>query len=318
MVGKKVTQQEFLDRSNKVHNYKYDYSSSIYVPGNKIKTEIGCPIHGKFLQFPVLHMRGRGCNKCRSENQRINVEDFIIKARQIHGNKYDYTDIANREYKDPKITIICPLHGKFKQTPWYHLTGKIGCWKCSKSRPLTHDEYINIATEVHDNLYDYSEVKYVNSISKIKIICKIHGIFEQIASNHINGSGCNQCVQSKGEKKVARYLRKNNINYVSQKTFNDCRYKNPLRFDFFFEINDNKFLIEYNGRQHYEVVNFSTNIESNVKVFRDSQINDKIKLEYCKDKNIPLLVIHYQDFKSISLLIDDFIEKNINKIEEFE
>ncbi len=80
-------------------------------------------------------MQGKGCSKCHEENRKfyklLNKEEFILKARQIHGWKYDYSKV---EYKgsQKKVCIICPKHGEFWQTPANHLRYK-GCKRCNAS-----------------------------------------------------------------------------------------------------------------------------------------------------------------------------------------
>ena len=132
-----VSFKEFLIRANKAHNFKYDYSKTIYtVLVNKII--IICPIHGEFEQIAKNHLKKHGCRKCGIKTQINNVRlnnDFLTKALKIHKNKYNYEKseyIKNTE----KICIICPLHGEFWQTPANHLhkTHPQGCYKCGKKR----------------------------------------------------------------------------------------------------------------------------------------------------------------------------------------
>lgn len=115
---------------------------------------------------------------------------FLIKARKVHGDKYDYPD----EYTDCKkaILIICPLHGEFKQTPDAHIQGN-GCSSCKGGVRYTHQEIVNKFNQVHKSLYDYSNVKYKNSNTKVGIVCRIHGLFYQTPSSHLQGMGCPKC-----------------------------------------------------------------------------------------------------------------------------
>jgi hypothetical protein len=121
-----------------------------------------------------------------------NTEQWIEKAKQVH-NKYDYSLV---EYINSytKIKIICPIHGEFFQTPGAHLFG-LGCKKCGYNinKTLTLIEFIEKAKQVHGNKYNYSKTVYIKYHLKIKIICPIHGEFEQTPHRHLKGSGCNQC-----------------------------------------------------------------------------------------------------------------------------
>ena len=112
---------------------KYDYSKVEYV-NNRTKVCIICSEHGEFWQTPNSHLKGCGCSNCRkkimSNKLSYTSEIFIQKAREVHGNKYDYSKV---EYKDfyTKVCIICPIHGEFWQKPNIHIRTKICCPKCN-------------------------------------------------------------------------------------------------------------------------------------------------------------------------------------------
>ena len=135
----------------------------------------------------------------------ITTEDFIKKAKAIHGDKYDYSLVDYKNCKI-KVKIICPVHGIFEQTPDKHLNDKNGCKKCANEK-LREDrkdkDFIQKAKEVHGDKYDYSLVDYKNNQTKVKIICPIHGIFEQNAYYHINGGGCPECSRKKIKKEAS-------------------------------------------------------------------------------------------------------------------
>lgn len=132
---KKLTQEEFIERSKKKHGDKYDYSKVEYV-NMYTKVCIICPIHGEFWQKPLSHLNNGGCKKCgvqQSAKQRsLSVDEFVCKAKQIHGDKYDYSKVLYKGLKH-KICIICPEHGEFWQAPDDHLRGK-GCKLCGYNR----------------------------------------------------------------------------------------------------------------------------------------------------------------------------------------
>jgi len=123
--------------------------------------------------------------------RKTTIEEFIKKARDIHGDKYDYSLV---EYKnnETKIKIICPEHGVIEQTPNSHLRHK--CIKCVTDKFLSNvNDFVKKSRNIHGDKYDYSLVEYKGSHKKIKIICPVHGIFEQIPNSHLNGKGCNKC-----------------------------------------------------------------------------------------------------------------------------
>ena len=238
---------------------------------------------------------------------KITTEEFIERARETHGDIYDYSLV---DYKGNKIKvkIICKKHGMFEQVPYAHISNKSGCPKCkfeksSEIQRLSTEEFIEKARETHGDIYDYSLVDYINAKTKIKIICKKHGIFEQIPDNHIRKHyGCPKYNSSHGEERIRKFLIENNISFEEQKKFNTCKYKQSLPFDFY--LSNLNLLIEYQGEQHYEPLNFSNRSSR----FEGIKLNDKIKKEYCKNNNIPLLEICYSDFKNLENIIQEAID----------
>ncbi len=188
---KKLTTEEFLERAKKVHGDKYDYSKVMYI-NNSTKVTIDCPIHGEFEQTPTSHLSGTGCAKC-SRKKKISTEEFIEKAKKIHRDKYDYSK-AKYVNATTKVTIVCPIHGEFEQIPYSHLSGQ-GCPVCGGSKRLSTEEFIEKAKKVHGDKYDYSKVNYVNSSTKVTIICPVHGEFEQNPTSHLKGCGCAKCAE---------------------------------------------------------------------------------------------------------------------------
>ena len=184
----KNTTEGFIGRLRVTHGDKYDYSKIEYV-NPKIKIKIICPIHGEFEQKPYNHLRGDGCGKCNGGVSKTK-KDFIKSSEKKHGNKYDYSKVKYVNNTTP-VTIGCPIHGEFKQKPNKHLTYS-GCPKCSKSF-LDRDYFIERSKKIHNNLYDYSKVEYVNNVAKVIIICPIHGEFKQSPSSHLYGRGCTKC-----------------------------------------------------------------------------------------------------------------------------
>lgn len=189
-MAKRIELDVILKRFKEVHGDKYDYSKITEYKNTNTPIPIICPKHGVFYQKASKHFIGQGCPKC-AKNNKMDNELFKEKARQIHGNKYLYDKIVYKG-SDVKILIICPKHGEFWQTPHMHLSGQ-GCPECCDNITKTTEEYIKKCREVHGNKYDYSKVKYINAYSKVKIICPIHGEFEQRARTHSNGHGCPQC-----------------------------------------------------------------------------------------------------------------------------
>lgn len=135
----KLTLNDVINRFKKIHGEKYDYSKVEYVD-SKTPVCIICPKHGEFWQIPSEHWKGSNCPKCMGRKTK---EEFIETAIGIHGIKYDYSKV---EYKgvDVPVTIICPIHGEFQQTPYRHLLGR-GCTCCNKG--LTKENKLYLLTE---------------------------------------------------------------------------------------------------------------------------------------------------------------------------
>ena len=132
--------------------------------------------------------------------KKITTEEFINRANEIHGNKYDYINVIYAGTHN-KVRIICPIHGEFLQSPHEHLKGN-GCKKCSdNNRKKTLENFIKRSNEIHGNKYDYSKVEYVNTRTKVCIICPKHGEFWQTPDCHLRGCGCSKCSKSKSRNK---------------------------------------------------------------------------------------------------------------------
>ena len=186
--GVKFNTSDFINKAREVHGDRYDYSKVNYV-NSVTKVCIICSEHGEFWQKPVGHLRGGNCPICSGSFKRT-TEWFINKAREVHGDKYDYSKVEYIKAKE-KVCIICPEHGEFWQEAFSHLSGA-GCPKCV-GRMMGTKEWIERAREIHGDKYDYSKVEYIDSTTKVCIICPEHGEFWQIPPSHLAGNGCKKC-----------------------------------------------------------------------------------------------------------------------------
>lgn len=241
----KRTNEDFIKKAKEVHGDKYDYSKVEY-DGTKKKVCIICPEHGEFWQTPQDHLQGHGCPKC-SGRVNLTTEEFINRARKIHGDKYDY---SKAEYinNNTKVCIICSEHGEFWQTASEHLRGH-GCPKCglkslSEKKRTSFEDYLKRFNEIHGERYDYSNTQFIDSLTKINIICPEHGEFWQLPYDHADGHGCPKCgnQQSKGEDEVAQFLEKN-IDFKIETRNKDVI--SPYELDIY--IPEKKIAIEYDG-----------------------------------------------------------------------
>ena len=171
------------------------------------------------------------------------------------------------------------------------------------AKRLTTNEFISRSKKIHSDKYDYSLVEYKNNVTKVKIICPIHGIFEQTPKSHIKGRGCPKCNSSKGELKIIEWLEYYNISYEMEKTFDGLISSKGvnLRFDFFLPNHDT--IIEYDGRQHFKPVKYFGGEIGLLK----TQERDKIKNEWCKNNNIKIIKISYKSYESIQNIIKDIL-----------
>lgn len=296
-----MTTEEFIKKGIEVHGDEYTYDNTNFVGWNT-KVTITCKIHGDFEISPRHFIyRKHGCNKCRrrhiSESKMFTQEEFLKKAREVHGDKYDY---QHSVYKgiDVEVEITCGKHGIFHQTPYNHINKKCGCSACrydvlSEKYRLKIDDLHKRFKEKHGDKYGYPNLpnEYINNRSKITIICPIHGKFRQTAAKHLNGRGCPYCNESHLEKEIGLFFEENKIEFIRQKSFEWLKHEKPLYLDFY--LPQYNVAVECQGEQHYELVErfggereFLTTVE-----------RDKTKNECCKLNGVKLLF--YTKYKNV-------------------
>ena len=300
--GKLVTDTEsFIKEARKIHGDKYDYSKVEYV-NTMSKVCIICPIHGEFLQTPNKHLSGNNCPKCSHQSYLHTTDSFIKEARKIHGDKYDYSKVRYIN-AHTKVCIICPIHGEFWQLPTNHLRGK-RCQKCrneeiSINNKSSKEEFIQKSKKIHGDKYDYSKVEYINSQTKVCIICPKHGEFWQKPNAHLSGKGCRLCKESHLEREMRIALINSNIIFSIGSHFT---WLGRQHLDFY--LPEYNIAIECQGEQHFIKAN-----KFNRKRTLDEIISqDVLKNKLCKTNNVKL--IYYT-----SPLIDSLAKKK-NKIYE--
>jgi phage FluMu protein Com len=284
-----VTADKFINKCNIVHKNLYTYDKLIY-KNNKERVIITCSIHGDFSQVAACHLRGTKCPKCKKENAFMTLETFINKSIILHDNNYSYEKSIYINNTTPLI-IICKEHGEFFQKPNPYLAGS-GCHICAYKvrRPIRYDlfeDYIKECNKVHNNYYNYEKFIYKKWNAKSIIICPKHGEFLQTMDSHKQGSGCIKCSRSKGELEISKYLEQNNILFQEQKRFPDCKNIYPLPFDFY--LLEYNLLIEYSGKQHYEIVEYFKNHN-----LQERQRLDAIKKSYALSNGYNFLEITYK------------------------
>ena len=169
------TTRKFFEKCRSVHGDRYDYSKTEYVNSRTPITVI-CKIHGEFQTFPLAHSGGVNCKKCAVEETRIRVKKEWSEKRGVS-----------------KRTMSPEGRKRMLETL------KLG----SGAKRKSLDEVISEFRKVHGDRYDYSKVEYVNAHTKVNIICKVHGEFEQSPRGHQNGQGCRKCfLESRKSKDV--------------------------------------------------------------------------------------------------------------------
>ena len=213
------TIEQFIQKAKIVHGDKYDYSETIY-DSSVAKVKIYCKTCKRFfLQRASAHLSGQGCPSCKKCNT---IEQFIQKAKAIHGDKYNYNKV---EYKNclQKVEIYCNKCKKyFWQKPREHLRGngcqncgKIKCQNCQRSNK---EEFIYKSIKLYGNLYNYDKVEYFNCKTHVKIYCNnCKQYFYVKPGDFIQGKGCPFCCKSIGEKQIQKILKLNNIKFELQK-----------------------------------------------------------------------------------------------------
>jgi hypothetical protein len=320
--NKKVTFQVFYQRAIKSHGNKYIYNIDSY-KNYSTPLLIYCNEHKVwFKQYPKRHIN-KVCG-CPSEKRKVrNTHQFIDTVNKIHNFKYDYS-ITKFIKSHSYINIICHRldingkeHGEFRQTAKNHY--KHGCPKCATEDitnqiKFNNEEFIIRARLIHGSKYDYSKVNYINAHNKVVIIChklhkngKEHGEFRQDAGAHLHGHGCSKCHESLGESLIRCFLLDNNIKFIKEKTFYDLIGDGNGRVRLDFYLPEYNTVIEFDGKQHFEISKMicGINIPDPVDFFNKIQLSDSIKNQYCIDNGIDLIRIPYWDIKKISNILTE-------------
>jgi hypothetical protein len=290
----KKTTEQFIKESIIVWGNKYDYSLTEYKGAlEKIKIIYDGVI---FEQVAVSHL-----NYAPENN--MNREYFIKKSIKKWGDKYDYSLV---EYKDSNSKVKIIYNDEiYEQTPSGHLYGAPENIRLSIRK--TTEQFIKESNIIHDNKYSYNNTNYVKNNIKVIINCPLHGDFKQNPLAHIQGSGCPNCNESKGEKEISKFLDKNNFLYYRQHKFSDCKNKYQLPFDFY--IPSIRTIIEFDGIQHFQPVKYF----GGLKAYESVKINDKIKDEYCEEHYIELIRIRYDNIDDVYRILWDNLAHKIKK-----
>lgn len=318
----KMQKEEFLDKAIKKFSNTYNYSlikeEDISIDQN---IDIKCNVcnstftttRRKFLNANIP------CKTCRKQigniNKRISFEEFVERANKIHKNFYTYQKdkyIMIRDY----TYIICPIHGEFKQEAYKHVLGS-KCQQCaieqaSELKRNSEDQTItNINNRLKSSKFLRFKDGYKNYDSYAVCKCNLCGAeFEKAVGDIVsNGQECKYCSDKHlTEFKVFNKLIKNGIKCEREKKDETLRYKSKLRIDIFLE--EKNIAIEIQGPHHFRPFKYANISDKQAELnFKEQQIKDEIKRNWCKSNNILLLEIPVEELNTDSK-IDNWFEKN--------
>ena len=231
-----------------------------------------------------------GCPKCKVSQSKIDnsLKKFL--------DKYDSSLYELVEFKNcMEVTVKCKKCGFLRITNANNIY-RFGCPKCGQERThnaqkLTKKDFILKSNNIHNNKYDYSKVDYLNYSTPIIIICPEHGEFAQTPGHHLRGQGCPKCSQTGGEQIISQILKIHNIPFEQEYNIKNPYSNHNFRVDFYIIINNQIYIIEYNGEQHYKPIkHFGGILKFEEQVRRDKELRF-----YCETNNIQLLEIKYSD-----------------------
>jgi predicted nucleic acid-binding Zn-ribbon protein len=217
---------EFIAKARAVHGDKYSYEGVDY-KNNRKPVKILCLSCDKiFPQIPKNHLTKSGCPECAG-NQVKTLEQFIAKARAVHGDKYSYGQV---DYKNAKteVNILCHKCNKiFPQRPKNHLNQKQGCPDCAGNQVKTTEQFIAKARAVHGDKYSYGQVDYKNTETEVNILChKCNKIFPQTPHEHLKGHGCRDCARMEQTKTLEQFITEARAVHGDKYSYGQVNYKN--------------------------------------------------------------------------------------------
>lgn len=273
----------------------------------KTKLKLSCGKHEFYMTWDKFK-RGQRCPKC-SKRYRYSHNEICEEVKKL--NKGFTVSENSNKYKNAHtlLEIKCKENHIFEMS-WNTLKNNHGCRYCNGGVAKTNKEISIDINEIDENysLCEDSPV-YINNTTKIKLyhsVCKTE--FYTTRASFLAGNRACKCNSSKGESKIEEFLLSNNIEYKRQLIFDDLRSEKnyPLRYDFgIYSGGILKVLIEYDGEQHFKVVNFGNrkNSEDAQERFQRTKKNDSLKNAYAEKINIPLIRINYKEYKKIEEIL---------------
>ena len=301
MGKKKKTIQEVREYIN---NEGYTLLSDEYINCNQ-ELEIICPNGHNIKMSWKRFENGRRCPHC-SERSWINRKKNIEYINEII-SKEGYKFLEEYTTAKTKMKCSCP-NGHIFEINWNNFKNGKRCPLCNReNKSFSYEQVKEIVSKEN---YKLISKEYKNSKEKIELKCSKGHIYSATFDSFKRGKRCPHCISSKGENKVKEVLINNNIEYIQQYKFKDCKNINALPFDFY--LPKYNIAIEYDGEQHYKIIDFGgKDKEVAKKEFENRKKCDNIKTQYCLDNNIKLIRIPYWEYDNIEKIIKNKL--NINK-----
>lgn len=312
MAWNKFTHEDFLNKF-----YKDEWNKDYKVVSDYVRMLDKVSIVHEPCQYEFTRLASKTtpkvyCPKCypshRSKRTQKMFEEEVCKI-----TNGEYTVVGEYINVDSKIMLRHEKCGN----PWFvnansFLSGT-RCPKCAKGGVLlTHEEFLDRLQDIDDYGVEYEFLsEYISYDKKIPIIHKECGSEYAVSPNKFfGGRRCPVCRKSQGEERIDKFLKKNAISFEREKKFEGLRYKYPLRFDFFIEMSGyNPFLVEFDGRQHFELVWWHKKMtkEEVYRNFEEIQIKDKMKNDFVEANNIPLYRIKYDRIDEIEKIMMEIL-----------
>lgn len=255
-----------------------------YINANK-KIEIKCKVCGNecFIRAADI-LSGHGCPKCSHKALTKTHEQYIAELADVNS---DIAVIGKYINSYTKIKHLCLKCGHEWSAKPHSLLHGNHCPRCS-TRRKSHEQYISELAIKNPNIEVIGE--YINANTNIMHRCIVCGYEWMLRPSHaLHGLGCPSCQETSGEQQVKQWLITNDIKYEYQKRFVDCKNQRMLPFDFY--LPNYNCCIEYDGAQHFREVDLWGGQE----YLSQRQFNDEIKNNYCKENNIYLIRIRYDE-----------------------
>lgn len=266
--------------------------------------------------YTIFKYKDNSCPYCSNMFKRT-TETFIEEVKDKLGDNYKIVG----EYESGKkaIEVKCLKCDKIFYREPQHIKRKgsvLRCpYCCGHMKGVTTEKFKERVKVVYGDLFEVIG-EYKNAKTKVKFKCNnCENIFDCTPDNLISKNliGCPKCSNSRGEKKISKFLDLHGIKYKQEYTFKNFKDKNSLRFDFgVFDNDELLFLIEYDGVQHFNPTNFNNLMskEEVEKQFKDTQKKDKMKNDYCLKNNIKLLRIKYTKLNKVEEILTQYITDN--------